>query len=188
MPSARIAAHLSKRFPQKYLGSFGLAMFAFGLFRFSTLGKDFDYAQFLIALCFFGVGAAFSAMPATTAITNSMPEYKQGVASAVNDTSRELGSAVGIAILGSALTNIYKDGMAAAVTGLPANIAEFVSRSPAFTTLSPPAGQEQLFAQLKATALVAFANGSSVALKIAAGVALAGAVTIAVIAPKKTHD
>lgn len=188
MPSARIAAHLSKRFPQKYLGSFGLAVFAVGLFIFSTLGSQFDYAQFLIALFFFGVGAAFSAMPATTAITNSMPEHKQGVASAVNDTARELGSAVGIAILGSALTDVYKGGMADAVTNLPTTLAQFVSRSPAFTTMTPPAGQEQLFEQLKAVALHAFADGSGVALKIASGVALAGAIGIAVIAPSKIHD
>ncbi len=188
MPSARIAAHLSKRVPQKYLGAFGLTMFAFGLYRFSGLGSVFDYTQFLIALGFFGVGAAFSAMPATTAITNSMPEEKQGVASAVNDTSREFGSAVGIAILGSTLTKVYQDGMAEAVAKLPTNIAELVSRSPAFTTMTPPAGSEAMFEQLKATALSAFADGSSAALKIAAGVAVVGALAIFAIAPKKTHD
>ena len=57
--------------------------------------------------------------PSTTAITESLPESKQGVASAVNDTARELGSALGIAILGSVLNQQYRDGMTEAVHGLP---------------------------------------------------------------------
>ena len=46
---------------------------------------------------------ALAATPGTTAIVESLPDAKQGVASAVNDASREVGGALGIAVLGSVL-------------------------------------------------------------------------------------
>ncbi|MEZ5123687.1 MAG: hypothetical protein R2736_19290 [Solirubrobacterales bacterium] len=46
---------------------------------------------------------ALATTPATTAIVESVPEAKQGVASAVNDAAREVGGALGIAVLGSVL-------------------------------------------------------------------------------------
>jgi len=52
-----------------------------------------------------GLGMALATTPATTAIVNSLPEEKQGVASAINDASREVGGALGIAVLGSVLAN-----------------------------------------------------------------------------------
>ncbi len=184
-PSARIAAHLSKKYPQKILGTFGLTIFSIGVYLFSTLNTTFDNTRFVTALGFFAVGAAFATMPATTAITNALPENKQGVASAVNDTSRELGSALGIAILGSTLTHTYQTSMADVVKQLPEQYAEIVYRSAAFTQMTPPPGKEQLFEQLKIAALQAFSDGASNALKLAAGVALAGAVLIGILAPHK---
>ena len=59
---------------------------------------------------------ALAGTPATTAITASLPPSKQGVASAVNDTARELGSALGIAILGvDAAQQAFVDGVGGAV-------------------------------------------------------------------------
>ena len=48
---------------------------------------------------------ALAAPPATAAIVGSLPEDRQGVASAVNDTARDVGGALGIAVLGSVLAN-----------------------------------------------------------------------------------
>ena len=52
-----------------------------------------------------GLGMALAATPATAAIVDSLPEAKQGVASAVNDAAREVGGALGIAVLGSVLAD-----------------------------------------------------------------------------------
>ena len=56
----------------------------------------------------FGAGMALAGAPATTAIVASLPAEKQGVASAVNDVSRELGGALGIAVLGSLFNGAYR--------------------------------------------------------------------------------
>jgi len=189
MPSARIAAHISKKVPQKYMGSAGLTLFAGGMYVLSRLtNSGWNYSLFLVGLGMFAVGAAFSVMPATTAITSSLPTEKQGVASAINDTARELGSALGIAILGTALNNTYRDGMKPFLAQAPAQYQDFILRSPAFTQLTPPQGFEAQFAKLVHAAINAFGDGSSAALLIASGVGLAGALFIVIVAPRTIHD
>jgi hypothetical protein len=119
---------------------------------------------------------------------------KQGVASAVNDVSRELGSAVGIAVMGSALNATYRDSMHQVLTGMPADIAARFERSVAFVKVDPHvvlAGKPGVSAILAswdglvAGARAAFTHGMHVALTIAGGTALAAAVVIAVAAPRE---
>ncbi len=74
----------------------------------SQLDGHSTYWHFLGGLIVFGFGMAFTSTPSTTAIVTSLPRAKQGVGSAVNDVSRELGSALGIAILGSLFNSGYR--------------------------------------------------------------------------------
>jgi hypothetical protein len=67
-----------------------------------------------------------SSAPATNAIVASLPQGKQGVASAINDLSRELGGVLGIAILGSVLNAGYRSGLAEAASDMP---GELVARA-----------------------------------------------------------
>ena len=71
-----------------------------------------------------GTGMGFTMTPATTAITESLPTDQQGVASALNDTSRELGGAVGIALLGSVLSSGYRSAAEPLLNGVSAQLAE----------------------------------------------------------------
>ena len=82
----------------------GLVSMAVGFLVLSRLDVDTPYWVFVSGPRVLRARAwAWPGTPATTAITASLPMGKQGVASAVNDTARELGSAFGIAILGSVL-------------------------------------------------------------------------------------
>jgi len=187
LPGSRLAGVLSKRIPQKYLGSTGLAIFGYSLLHFSRLPLEFDYWYFSIGVLLLGFGMALAATPATVAITSALPSEKQGVASAVNDTAREVGSALGIAILGAALTENYKSAMKTATDGLPETFAEKLQNSVAFTQMQKPA---QLPPSVDWNALVAdgldaFHQGVANALTIAGIVALSGAVLILILAPRK---
>jgi hypothetical protein len=75
-------------------------------------------AEFILA----GAGMAMSSAPATNTIVASLPQGKQGVASAVNDLSRELGGILGIAILGSVLNTGYRSSLAEAAHGMPEDL------------------------------------------------------------------
>jgi hypothetical protein len=98
---------------------------------------------------------ALATAPATTAIVASLPAAKQGVASAVNDTAREVGGALGIAVLGSILADhvqigpgmdpaAFVDGFSAALLAGAAVLlagAVFVAlRVPGTTRATSPSG------------------------------------------------
>ena len=78
---------------------------ALGLFVLSSMDAGSSYWHLLAGGLPLGLGMALAATPATTAIVESLPDEKQGVASAINDASREVGGALGIAVLGSVLAD-----------------------------------------------------------------------------------
>ena len=62
---------------------------------------------------------SLTAAPATSEIMSAVPLTKAGVGSAVNDTTRELGGALGIAIFGSIVNSAYRAGIDLSGIGLP---------------------------------------------------------------------
>jgi len=186
LPIARNAPHLAQRVGFRYLGPVGLASMAVGFGILSQLKVDSEYWLFAVGLVFFAFGMGMAGTPATTAITASLSMAKQGIASAVNDTARELGSALGIAILGSVLNQSYRDGMADAVKGLPPELAGHVLSSIAFTANPAIAQLGELGRRLVDAARVAFVGGVGDAVLVASGVLVVAAIAIFLLAPAPT--
>ncbi len=178
------AAHLSERVgPAPVIGG-GLALGAAGLAVLSTLGIGSSYWHVLAGFVLAGAGMALSAAPATNAIVASLPQGKQGVASAVNDLSRELGGVLGIAILGSVLNAVYRSGLADAARGVP---REAVARAQESLASAVGAagqlggGQGERLAD---AAREAFVGGLSASLLAGAVVLALGAVGVLLLASK----
>lgn len=186
IPLARKAPMLADRFGFRRVAAAGLVSIAVGFVVISTLEVEMSYPRFVVGLLFFASGMALAGTPATTAIVRSLPSSKQGVASAVNDTSRELGSALGIAVLGSALNQAYRDGVADVASTLPPQVAEAVTSSIAFVT-RVPADQPQV-AAVVAVAKQAFVDGVGTSVLVAAGVLVVVAVVVAVRGPGAVED
>src|SRR6185437_6199627 len=106
-----------------FVGGAGLAIMGAGFLIFASLGADSSYWPFGLAALVTGIGIGLATAPATTAIVSSLPAERQGIASAVNDLTREVGGAFGIAVLGSLLNGVYRDDVASATTQLPAPAA-----------------------------------------------------------------
>ena len=105
---ATLSARISRRLGTKYTVALGIAVAAAGyIFIALTFRVDTAYVWVVVAqiIVGFGMGTAFS--PATNSIMGSVPIDKAGVGSAMNDTTRQLGGALGIAILGTVLNQIY---------------------------------------------------------------------------------
>jgi hypothetical protein len=81
------------------------------------------------ALAVIGVGQGLGMAPATTSIMGSLPPAKAGVGSAINTTIRQVGSALGVAVLGSVLSAQYASSITPALKGLPAPAAAAARRS-----------------------------------------------------------
>lgn len=106
--SALLAPRVSRRFGRRVAMLLGMTFAAVGLCVLATLvSVDNGYWPIFFGLVALGAGSGILITPATDAITDSLPGDKQGVASALNDTSRELGGAIGVALLGSILTAGY---------------------------------------------------------------------------------
>jgi EmrB/QacA subfamily drug resistance transporter len=173
------------RFGPARIGPIGLLAMAGGFAVFSTAGVDSSYWLLLGGLVLLGAGAALATTPATAAIVSSLPAAKQGVASAVNDAAREVGGALGIAVLGSALTGRYQSGVAGAVTHAPGVLADRAQDAlPAAMALAEQVGGSR-GAAIAAQAQSAFVDGLGLAMLIAAGVVAAAAVFVFVRAPHK---
>jgi EmrB/QacA subfamily drug resistance transporter len=133
LPLSTAAASLSVRFGQRRMTAAGLLLAAVGMAVLATLTADSGYWHFFVGMMVVSVGIGLAMTPATTAIVASLPPAKQGVASAVNDTAREVGGALGIAILGSAFNTAYRSGITDHVGGLGAQDAHDAREAPALS-------------------------------------------------------
>lgn len=186
MPMSRRAPHVVERFGARRVMTVGLTSLAAGLAIMSTLDADSSYWHFLGGLLVFAFGMAFTSTPATTAIVSSLPRAKQGVASAMNDVSREVGSAVGIAVLGSLFNSGYRDAVGPATTELPPEVAHHVGES-AGAGLAIARQAERGGELLDAAVRTAFADGLASAMRAGALIAALAAVFVAWRGPRR-HD
>ncbi|MEN4398142.1 MFS transporter [Mycolicibacterium senegalense] len=102
----------------------GLLIISAGLVCMRWLEIDSSYAQYAWPLVIMSIGIGMCTAPTTSAIMGAVPDDKQGVASAVNDTTREVGAALGIAVAGSILAAHYQNQLAPELTGLPAEVRD----------------------------------------------------------------
>jgi len=177
MPLSTVAASLAERYGQRTIGTAGLAISAAGFVIIATMNAGSGYWELLIALLIIGAGTALAMTPATNAIVGSLPRAKQGVASAVNDTARELGAAFGIAILGSAFNSGYRSHIDGNLRGLtPAARAAAHEAPAAAIAVAQKAGAGG--DALAAAARAAFMVGSRYAMYIGAALLVVGAVFV----------
>jgi EmrB/QacA subfamily drug resistance transporter len=137
MPSARFAApRLAARIGTGRACALGLVVAAAALGWLSTLDAASGYWALFAGLVPLGAGMGLAMTPATAAVTDALPREKQGVGSAMNDLARELGGALGIAVLGSILQSVYRGHLD--VAGLPDISAEHARSSLALASRLGP--------------------------------------------------
>ena len=170
-----VAPQLSERFGLVNVLTLGGLLMA-GSFLWLGVA-DASYLAVLPPLVLLGIAMGLSMSPATTAITEALPAEKQGLASALNDTVREAGSALGIALIGSVLASGYNDGIADTVEQLPAEIGHPVGEGIGQAMFVA----EQLGADgapIVEAARSAFLDGWSLAMFVAAAASVVGVIGI----------
>jgi EmrB/QacA subfamily drug resistance transporter len=190
MVIAPASARIVERVGSKIIVGAGLVTAAIGLLLASRLTADATYGQVVISLVVLAAGLALVMPTATESIMGSLPPAKAGVGSAVNDTTRELGGALGVAVLGSVMSSTYQPQVTDAVSGspLPREAASAVSEQiGAAMSVAERIGGEpgRLLAD---TASRAFTDGMGTAFVIGAAALLLGAVIVGLFLPARSKD
>jgi hypothetical protein len=141
---------------------------AVGFACMSGLELHSTYSQFAWPTLILATGIGICTAPTTSAIMGAVPDEKQGVASAVNDTSREMGGALGIAVAGSILAGRYSHELAPQLASFPPAV-----RGPATDSLAKAvevAGQlgpqGAKLAELSKTAFLAAMHASTIVMAV----------------------
>jgi EmrB/QacA subfamily drug resistance transporter len=170
MPNARIVApRLAADIGTRAVSVIGLVLVAAGLLVLTQLDASSSYWLLLCGLIPLGAGMGLAMTPATSTVTDALPADKQGIGSAMNDLARELGGALGIAVLGSVLQSTYRDHLHLA--GVPVPLAEHARSSLALA--------KQLGPDVSHRAGVAFADGMQSALVVGTVAVIVAAVAVA---------
>jgi hypothetical protein len=125
--------------------------------------------------------------PATEAIMGALPAGKAGAGSAVNDTTREVGGTLGVAIIGSVLNSTYGAHVLGSLTalGAPAAAARLAGQSVVAGTIIAAHFPEPARAAAEAAVRAAFVTGLHRGSLVAAGTTLVGALVALAFVPAR---
>jgi EmrB/QacA subfamily drug resistance transporter len=176
---SRHAPQLASRLSKRSMSSGGVLFIAIGMFVLSLLDGGSSYWLLLAGIMPLGAGMALATAPATTGIVAALPASQQGVGSAVNDAAREVGGALGIAVLGSVLNGAYRADVSSGLAGADPEVAHQAHDSlPAALAIAGRLGEPG--DAVAAVARDAFAHGMTVAYVASGAVLVLVAAVLAV--------
>jgi EmrB/QacA subfamily drug resistance transporter len=121
--AAALSARLAKRLGTKYTVALGAALAGVAMLIMSTTYEvNSTYDTVVLGMIILGLGLGTAMSPATNSVMGSVPVEKAGVGSAMNDTTRQLGGALGIAVLGSIMIGTYLTSVAPTLDNVRATL------------------------------------------------------------------
>jgi EmrB/QacA subfamily drug resistance transporter len=180
-----VATRLLPRIGGRYLIVAGMAGISMSLVLISRLTVDSPYVAFAAMLGVMSLGMGLAMAPATDLIMSAVDRSRAGVGSATNDATRELGSALGVAVFGSLLSSGYRDMLATrlgelsgGVAALPPSVGAAVRDSIGSATVAAGTLPGETATAVLGAARQAFVAGMSTAATVAAVVAAIGAIVV----------
>jgi hypothetical protein len=176
---------VARRIGTKVVVGTGLVLIATGLGLLSGTTLAGTYGDCIGPFLVLGVGVALALAPCTESVMGSLPIEEAGVGSATNDTAMQIGGALGVGVLGTALTLRYQHLVAPVVAhaGVPASVQRLIASSlgaALAVAQRAPGGQGKALAVL---ARRAFVSGMDLALVIATMVVALASVLVVVLLP-----
>ncbi|XRQ14270.1 MFS transporter [Actinomadura welshii] len=180
---ARAVPPLTARIGSRPVIAGGMAMLGLAMLLGSATGTGTGYGFTALWTVIAGLGVSFAMMPAMDRALAALPAGREGIGTGLLTTLRQVGGAIGVALLGSLLNAVYKDRIDTG--GLPAAAAEAAGES----VVAAQAVAERLNApQLAESARAAHVHGMGVVLLVSGVLALAMAVLAALVLPDDRED
>ncbi len=186
-----LSAKIVERVGTKVTVASGLTIAGLGLVLMTGLQVDSSYGDLVWRMMLMAFGQALVMAPATESIMGSLPLARAGVGSAVNDTTRQIGGALGVAIVGSVMSSTYASKISDLFAGTPSagTAAEQAAKDSLGGALAvaqkAPAALGKVLAE---TAKTAFVDGMHTGVLVAAAAAFLGAIVAAIWLPAHATD
>jgi len=181
---------LVRRVGTKAVAGAGLVMVAAGLAWLATVSDGSTYLTAVLGpFIIMGFGMGLTMAPATEAMMGSLPRAQAGVGSAMNSAVMQVGGAMGVAVIGSVLASGYRSVIGGTLAGhaVPAVAATAIKSSVGGALEVAKRAPADLGAALAAVARHGFVHGMELAMPVAAGVALAGALVVLIFLPARAE-
>jgi EmrB/QacA subfamily drug resistance transporter len=168
----------------------GLLLMAGGFAVAATTDGSTSYAVISTAMVLMGFGLGTALTPATESILGALPPEKAGVGSAVNDTTREVGGTLGVAVLGSIMASLYGTRMADMLSGIsmPADLRSAAGESLAAALQVAGRLGEAAGGGMAAAARDAFVHAFQIGSVVTGSIAVFGAIVALVLLPARARD
>jgi EmrB/QacA subfamily drug resistance transporter len=191
MVFAPLSTRWVHRFGNKVIVVFGMLVVAATLLLMLTFATNSSTLHVIVVTSLLGLGMAHVMPAATESIMGSLPREKAGVGSAMNDTTRQVGGAIGVALLGSILSSRYGAHVTSALAGIAPDSVIAGAKDSVGTALgvaqNDPAAQG-IKAQIIAVSRDGFVSGMHTALLLAAVIVLLGAAAVYRWLPARIAD
>jgi DHA2 family multidrug resistance protein-like MFS transporter len=189
--SAAMSAKVAERIGTKLTVAIGIFIATIGFFYlYNITAVDTPYLQIAIAMSITSLGMGMTMSPATNSVMGSIPVSQSGIGSAMSSTTRQVGAALGVAILGSILNATYISRIDAVVwpAQLPAQALEAIRSSiQGAHIVAQQVPVPQLSQMIVDESNQAFTAGAADALLVAAIVLAVTAVIALVILPSRVR-
>lgn len=172
------SARMVTRFGPKAVCTTGLLLVATSFAGYTLIDERTSIWFVSVLLFLQGAGMGNVMAPATESIMSTLPRERAGAGSAVNTTVRQVGGALGVAVLGSILSAAYRSGVTPSLGGLPEQAQEVAAESIGGTQLVAEQLPAPLRDALERAAVDAFVGAMHVTAIGSALVALIGALVV----------
>lgn len=182
MLSSPFVPNIVKKIGTRWTITTGLFLVSIAFISMSFWPTTPTYGHVIASMLLMMTGMSLTMTPSTNLLMSAIPRNRAGMGSATNDTTRELGGALGVAVLGSVISSIYTKDISISTVLLPPEIKDLAGQS-----LTGALGIAQQLgptgANLAEAAKAAWMHGLSISVIIAAGIVAVAAVISAVWLP-----
>ena len=183
-----LSTKLVNRFGKRRTVGSGMLIMSMGVALLATLGVTPNYFVFVAAMIIAALGMGIAMSPTTDLMMSAVPRSRAGMGSATNDTTRELGGSLGVAILGSLLASQYSQKIAPVLAGMPEQLRAASESSLAGALKVASMLPEQMGQVLTEAAKTAWIDGYRFALIIGAVVIASSAIVAFKWLPDQSED
>ena len=177
---------LANRLGNRTVISAGLALMGLGLLDLSTAQVDTGYPALALAVAIMGAGMGLVMAPASSTIMTTVPAHQASAGSAVNDTIREVGGTLGVAIVGSLAAAVYRSRLSTKLAAhhTPGFVVHIATGSIAAADAVGKSIGGVRGGEIVRAARDSFTSAMAIGMRVAGGIAVAAALAAVAVIPR----